>query len=152
MWVGEGGGGLWCAGQLAVITFEEGSERGGGGGLSLISRPCLPISPLLSALLPFLLLLRLFLAGCEALSRQKIRSIGSKQVQNKTRCSSAFWGKKRTLDTCSCKNFVNISQAILHNTMKAVWTSIFGTFYCKAKFCVFGIGHENDRTKSNWLI
>jgi hypothetical protein len=52
---GRGGGEWKCmAGQLAVITFEEGSERGGGGGLSLISRPCLPISPLLSALLPFL--------------------------------------------------------------------------------------------------
>jgi hypothetical protein len=28
--------------------------RGGGRRLALISRPCLPISPLLSALLPFL--------------------------------------------------------------------------------------------------
>jgi hypothetical protein len=27
---GEGGGGLLCTGQQAVITFEEGSERGGG--------------------------------------------------------------------------------------------------------------------------
>jgi hypothetical protein len=52
---------------LAVITFEGGSERGGEEvSLEVISRPCLPISLLLSALLPFLL--RLFLAGCEALS------------------------------------------------------------------------------------
>ncbi len=33
MWVGGGvwrrGGGLWCTGQQAVITFEEGSEGGG---------------------------------------------------------------------------------------------------------------------------
>ncbi len=39
---------------LAVITFEGGSERGGEVSLEVISRPCLPISPLLSALLPFL--------------------------------------------------------------------------------------------------
>jgi hypothetical protein len=53
--VGGGGERKWSAGQLAVITFEEGSERGGEEvSLEVISRPCLPISPLLSALLPFL--------------------------------------------------------------------------------------------------
>jgi hypothetical protein len=55
-WWGRGGGAGMERRPLAVITFEGGSERGGGEEVSLevISRPCLPISPLLSALLPFL--------------------------------------------------------------------------------------------------
>ncbi len=51
--MGGGGERKWSAGQLAVITFEGGSERR-GRRLALISRPCLPVSPLLSAVLPFL--------------------------------------------------------------------------------------------------
>jgi hypothetical protein len=70
MWVG---GGVW-RGNAAQASWllshlKGGVRRGGRGGrrLSLISRPCLPISPLLSSLLP--LLFRFLLAGCEALSR-----------------------------------------------------------------------------------
>ncbi len=53
--MGEGGGAYGAqAGCPAVITFEGGSERGGEEvSLEVISRPCLPNSPLLSALLPF---------------------------------------------------------------------------------------------------
>ncbi len=71
--VGGGRGGVWkcSAGQLAVITFEEGSERG-GEEVSLDKQamfaylPSAFSSPSIS-LLQFLL--HLFLAGCEALSR-----------------------------------------------------------------------------------
>jgi hypothetical protein len=74
--VGGGGGGerKWSAGQLAVITFEGGSEKRGGGGEEVVLDKqamfaYLPsaISPPSISLLQFLL--RLFLAGCEALSR-----------------------------------------------------------------------------------
>ncbi len=73
MWVGErGGGSLWCAGQVAVITFEEGSERGGGGRFVPDKQAMFAYLP--SAYSPpsisiLQCLLRLFLAGCEALSR-----------------------------------------------------------------------------------
>ncbi len=68
---GGGGERKWSAGQLAVITFEGGSERG-GEEVSLNKQtmfaylPSASSSPSIS-LLQFLL--RLFLAGCEALSR-----------------------------------------------------------------------------------
>jgi len=51
--VGEGGEAYGAqTGCPAVITFEAGSERGGEVSLEAISRLCLPISPLLSTLLP----------------------------------------------------------------------------------------------------
>jgi hypothetical protein len=53
--VGRGGEAYGAQASRAVITFEGGSEREGEEvSLEVISRPCLPISPLLSALLPFL--------------------------------------------------------------------------------------------------
>jgi hypothetical protein len=53
---GRGGGELkWSAGLWLLSHLKEGVRGGGGEEVSLevISRPCLPISPLLSALLPF---------------------------------------------------------------------------------------------------
>jgi hypothetical protein len=68
---GKGGGGLWCASWLPVITFE-GGVRGGGEEVSLDKQamfaylPSAFSSPSISLLQ---CLLGLFLAGCEALSR-----------------------------------------------------------------------------------